>query len=79
MLLAEDKDAIQELAAQGAYRAFADRVHARRLHSAEQNPGAGCLEDSTATSCRSTGNSAFLDAGDRVSRTSQLPSRTKIR
>jgi hypothetical protein len=45
MLLAEDKDAIQELAAQGAYQAFADRVHARRLDSAAQDPGAGCVED----------------------------------
>jgi hypothetical protein len=30
MLPAEDEDAIQELAAQGAFQAFADRFHARR-------------------------------------------------
>ena len=31
------------------------------------------------TSCRSTSSSTFLDADERLSRTSQLQSRTKIR
>ncbi len=34
---------------------------------------------STATSCRSTSTSAFLEAGERPSRTSQPHSRVKIR
>ncbi len=44
MLLAEDQDAVQELAAQGADQALADRVHARRLDSGTQDPGTGGLE-----------------------------------
>ena len=45
MLLAEDQHATQELAAQGAGQALADRVHPRRLHSGAQDPGTGGLED----------------------------------
>ena len=44
VLLAEDQDAVQELAAQGADQALADRVHARRLDSGTQDPGTGGLE-----------------------------------
>src|SRR5208283_5980072 len=45
MLLAEDQDAVEELAAQGADEAFAGRVHARSLDGGAQDPGAVCLED----------------------------------
>ena len=45
MSLAEDQHAVQELVAQGAGEALADRVHARRLHGGAQDPGAGGLED----------------------------------
>jgi hypothetical protein len=45
MSLADDQQAIQEFAAQGADQALADRVHARRLHSGAQDPGTGGLED----------------------------------
>jgi hypothetical protein len=41
--------------------------------------GLGLVRRSTATSCRSTSSSAFLDADERLSRTSQPQSRTKIR
>jgi hypothetical protein len=47
--------------------------------SAQSNCGRGLVRRSTATSCRSTSNSTSLAAEDRPSRTSQLPSRTKIR
>ena len=39
MSLAEDQPAVQDLAAQGADEAFADRVHARSLHGGAQDPG----------------------------------------
>jgi hypothetical protein len=43
-------------------------------------PGAGDLvRRSMATSCRSTSNSAFLDAGERPSKTSQPQSRLNMR
>ena len=45
VLLAEDQHAIQELAAQGADQALADRVHPRSLDGGAQDPGAGGLED----------------------------------
>ena len=45
MRLAEDQHAVQELAAQGADEALADRVHPRRLDGGAQDPGAGGLED----------------------------------
>src|SRR5271165_4075507 len=45
MSLAGDQHAVQELAAQRADQAFADRVHARRLDSSAQDPGAAGLED----------------------------------
>ena len=45
MCLTEDQHAIQELAAQGADEALADRVHARSLDCGRQDPGAGGLED----------------------------------
>jgi hypothetical protein len=41
--------------------------------------GLGLARRSTATSCRSTSSSAFLDADERPSRTSKPQSRTKIR
>ena len=44
MCLAEDQHAVQHLAAQGADKALADRVHPRHLDSAAQNPGPGGLE-----------------------------------
>jgi len=43
--LAEDQHALQQLAAEGADEAFAGRVHARRLNSSAQDPGADGLED----------------------------------
>jgi hypothetical protein len=45
MSLAEDQHAVQEFAAQGADKAFADRVHPGCLDGADQDPGAGGLED----------------------------------
>lgn len=42
---AEDKAAVEELAAQGAGEALADGVHPWRLHSGRQDRGAGGLED----------------------------------
>src|SRR6266487_3992290 len=45
MRFAEDQDPIQQLAAQGADKSFADRVHPRRLDSGAQDRGAGGLED----------------------------------
>ena len=43
MSLAEDQHTVQDFAAQGADQALAGRVHARRLYSAAQNPGASGL------------------------------------
>ena len=43
--LADDQHAVEELSAQGADKALADRIHARRLDSGAQDPGAGGLED----------------------------------
>ena len=45
MRLTENQHAIEELSAQGADEALADRVHARRLDGGVQDPGAGGLED----------------------------------
>jgi len=45
MCLAENQHAVQELPAQGAYQALADRVHPRRLDRGAQDRGAGGLED----------------------------------
>src|SRR5215831_14104984 len=42
---AEDHAAVEELAAQGADEALAGRVHRGRLDGADQDPGAGGLED----------------------------------
>jgi hypothetical protein len=47
--------------------------------SAQSRLGLGLVQRSTATSCRKTSSSAFLDADERPSRTSQPQSRTKIR
>jgi len=46
MRLAENQAAVENLAAQGADEAFADRVHPWRLHGGTQDRGAGGLEDS---------------------------------
>jgi len=45
MALPEDQHAVQELTAQGADEALADRVHPRRLDGRTHDPGAGGLED----------------------------------
>ena len=45
MPLAKDQHPVEDLAAQGADEALAGRVHARRLDGADQDPGAGSLED----------------------------------
>ena len=45
MALPEDQHAVEELTAQGADEALADRVHLRSLDGGTQNPGAGGLED----------------------------------
>jgi len=45
MALPEDQHAVQELPAQGADEALADRVHPRRLDGRAHDPGAGGLED----------------------------------
>ena len=52
---------------------------ARTARSAQSSRGLGWARRSTATSCRSTGSSASVDAGERPSKTSQPPGRTKIR
>ena len=52
---------------------------ASTARSAQSRRGRGLVRRSTATSCRSTSNSAFLEAGERPSRTSQPHSRVKIR
>lgn len=44
VLPAEDQHAVQELAAQGAAQALADRVHPWRLDRCAQDPGAGGLK-----------------------------------
>jgi hypothetical protein len=49
------------------------------LGSAQSKRGRGLVRRSTATSCRSTSNSAFLEAGEPPSRTSHPHSRVKIR
>jgi len=56
-----------------------DQCGQYRPVGARSSRGRGLLRRSTATSCRSTSSSVFLDAGDRPSRTSQLQSWTKIR
>ena len=45
MCLAEDQYTVQELAAESADEAFADRVHPRRLDRSAHDPRAGGLED----------------------------------
>ena len=45
MCLAEDQHAVEDLAAQGADKALAGRVHARSLSRGPQYPGASGLED----------------------------------
>jgi hypothetical protein len=42
---------VEELAAQGTKKAFADRVHARSLDSAAQDRSASCLEDGVEGAC----------------------------
>jgi hypothetical protein len=41
----KDQQAVQELAAQGADKAFAGGVHPGSLHGGPQDPGVVCLED----------------------------------
>jgi hypothetical protein len=43
--LAEDQRPIEDFAAQGADKAFAGCVHPGCLYGADQDSGAGCLED----------------------------------
>ena len=45
MALPKEQHAVEELTAQSADEALADRVHPRRLDSGAQDPGAGGLED----------------------------------
>ena len=52
---------------------------ARTARSAQSSRGRNLARRSTATSCRSTSNSASLEADDRLSRASQPQSRTKTR
>ena len=52
---------------------------ARTARSAQSSRARGLARRSTATSCRSTSSSAFLEAGDRPSRISQPQTRTKMR
>jgi hypothetical protein len=52
---------------------------ARMARSAQPSRGRELVRCSTATSCRSTSSSASLEAGGRPGRTSQPPSRTKMR
>ena len=50
-----------------------------RKEFAQSSRGRGVVRRSTATSCRSTSNSASFEADDRPSRMSQPQSRTKMR
>jgi len=52
---------------------------ARTARSAQSSRGRGSGRRSTATSCRSTSSSAFLEAEDRPRRTSRPQTRTKMR
>jgi hypothetical protein len=52
---------------------------ARAARSAQSSPGRGSARRSTATPCRTTGNSASLEADDRPSRTSLPQPRTTVR
>ena len=52
---------------------------ARTARSAQSSRGRGLMRRSTATSCRSTSSSTFLEVGGRPNRTSQPQSRTNIR
>jgi len=52
---------------------------AMTARSAQSSRGLGLVRRSTAGSCRRTSNSASLDADERPGKTSQPPSRTKIR
>jgi hypothetical protein len=52
---------------------------ASTARSAQSSRGRGLRRRSTATSCSSTSSSAFFDADDRPSKTSQMQSRTRIR
>ena len=45
MRLTEDEHAVEELSAQGTYKALADCVHARRLDSGAHDPDPGGLEE----------------------------------
>jgi hypothetical protein len=45
MCLTENRHAVEELAAQGTYKALADRIDARAWTGGAQDPGAGGLED----------------------------------
>jgi hypothetical protein len=61
-------------------RAGRSRISAARTaRSAQSSRGRGWVRRSTATSCRSTRSSAFLEADDRPSRTSHPQTRTKMR
>ena len=52
---------------------------AKTARPAQSSRGRGVARRRTATSCRSTSNSASLDADDRPSSISQPQSRTKMR
>ena len=67
----------QPVCSQLSWQVTDQRGHDGSLSPAE--PGLGLVRRSTATSCRSTSSSAFLDADERPGRTSQPQSRTKIR
>ena len=52
---------------------------ASTARSAQSSRGRELARRSTATSCRSTSSSAFLEADDRLRRTIQPQTRTKMR
>ena len=64
MALPENQHAVQELPAQGADEALADRVHPRSLDGRAHDPGAGGLEDSVERG--SEVRSAIADQGPNV-------------
>jgi len=60
MRLTENQHAVEEFAAQGTYKALADRIHARCLNSGTRDPGPGGLEDGVAGHLREAGCRSYL-------------------
>jgi len=80
VLDATNKKVIDGYHAISYYWSGKSRIRAARIaRSAQSSRRGGLVRRSTATSCRRTSSSAFLEADDRPSRTSQPQSRMKTR